>query len=120
MPGSCDAATRKLFANKMVDAHHTVMRARGCDTSYGRDLIRAFRLVGLTGVDAEGRVSLCAGGAPGAVAWQLTFDQLRGEIVQAGAATEQEIADMVALLSDPDLTFASQVTMAAWGRRSPM
>jgi SAM-dependent methyltransferase len=114
--GRCDPSAARLFA-KLVEAHHTVMRARGFDPEYGRELLRALRSAGLTEIDAEGRVSLFAGGSAGAVAWQLTFEQLRDEIVAAGAASEGEIAEVIALLADPDLTLSSQVTMAAWGRR---
>jgi SAM-dependent methyltransferase len=112
---SCDSATRDLFL-KMAKAHHTVMRARGFNPWYGRDLLRDLRSVGLDDVDAEGRVSICEGGSPGAVAWQLTFEQLRNEIVEAGAASYEEVAQFVTLLDDPEVTFESQVTMAAWGR----
>jgi SAM-dependent methyltransferase len=111
----CNTATRDLFL-KMGEAHHTVMRAHGMDPRYGRDLLRDLRSVGLKDVDAEGRVSICEGGSAGAVAWRLTFEQLRAEIVEADAATDEEISRFLALLDDPAVSFESQVTMAAWGR----
>lgn len=83
---------------------------------FGRRLLGALQARDLVAVGTEGRSSCCAGRSTEAVAWQLTIEQLREEMVAIGAMTD-EVAAVIALLDDPATTFLTQVTVAAWGQR---
>jgi len=72
---------------------------------------------GLVECGAEGREFVCTTGSPGAVAWQLTFEQLGPEMLALGELDERELAAGIALADDPGFAFRSQWTVAAWGRR---
>ena len=63
------------------------------------------------------RVAILHGGMPGAEAWRLTYEQLRGELVASGEMGQNEVDETLALLSDTEFTFISQILMAAWARR---
>ena len=73
---------------------------------------------GLCEVAAEGRVYMMRGGHPSAALPRHTFERVRAPVVAAGAVTEAEVEEALALLADPTVSVMSHVMMAAWGRRS--
>jgi SAM-dependent methyltransferase len=102
--------------NESVASSNDVLRARGFDPEYGRRLLADLRAAGLADTGSEGHLRIWAGRSPGAVAWQLTFEQLRDEMAGAGLDRDT-VAAAIAACHDPGFTFMSQVMMTAWGRR---
>lgn len=91
-------------------------------TSVGVDLLLGRRLFlvlreELVDVSAEGRTCLVAGGSPLAQFWIMTWESLRGPLIESGLLRPAEIDDQLALLQDPDFVWQGPAIMAAWGRR---
>jgi SAM-dependent methyltransferase len=102
--------------NAAVASSSDVLRTRGFDPEYGRMLLADLAAAGLADIETEGHVRLWPGGSPGATAWRLTFEQLRGNM--AGLGLDQAtIATAIEACEDPGFTFLSQATMTAWGQR---
>jgi hypothetical protein len=57
------------------------------------------------------------GGHPSSLLPRFTFERVRTAIVAAGGISEDEFAEALALLDDPEVGVMSHVMMAAWGRR---
>jgi SAM-dependent methyltransferase len=102
--------------NAAVASSNDVLRARGFDPCCGRMLLADLAAAGLADTGTEGHVRLWAGGSPGAVAWRLTFEQLRRDMAALGL-DHATIAAAIGVCEDPGFTFLSQVTMSAWGQR---
>jgi SAM-dependent methyltransferase len=102
--------------NESAARSNDVLRGRGFDPEYGRQLLAGLRGVGLADVGTEGRVRLWPGGSAGASAWRLTFEQLQPDMADRGL-DPATIAAAIRACQDPGFAFMSQVTMAAWGRR---
>jgi SAM-dependent methyltransferase len=98
-----------------VASSNDVLRARGFDPEYGRVLLADIAAAGLADIGTEGHVRLWPGGSPGATAWQLTFEQLRGDMAALGLG-DAMIASAIEACQEPGFTFMSQVTMTAWGQ----
>jgi SAM-dependent methyltransferase len=112
-----DERSRELFA-RVVQAHNAVLAERsGFDPGYGRRLLGALTDADLTDVECEGRVSIWRGDGPGGTVWRLTLVQLREPLIQTGLLSPAEVDAAIDLFAQPRLTFQSQITMAAWGRR---
>jgi hypothetical protein len=101
--------------NESAAGSNDVLRSRGFDPEYGRQLLAGLRAAGLADIGTEGRVRLWPGGSAGASAWRLTFEQLQPDMVARGL-DPATIAAVIRACQDPGFTFMSQVTMAAWGR----
>lgn len=87
------------------------------ETEYGRRLLDDLIAIGLADAEAEGRCPVVRGGSPPAHFLRLTLVKLRASLVAAGAITEEEFAEAVAALEDPQVTVVMPMTVAAWGRR---
>ncbi len=111
-----DVASRALYT-KIEDAVERVMISRGHVYDYGRRLYGLFHVRGLTALQAEGRAALRYTGARAEVA-RLTAEQLRGDIISGGYATEEEIEAYFALLNDPSFFAVGATLFAVWGRRA--
>ena len=99
-----------------VQVSNNVLRGRGFDPGYGRRLLGDFQAAGLADIGTEGRATIWPGGSAGAMAWQLTFEQLKPEMAALGL-DQPTIAAAIAACQDPDFSFMSQLTIAAWGQR---
>jgi SAM-dependent methyltransferase len=108
---------RALFA-RVMDAHHAVLTERHAfDLFYGRRVAGELAGAGLVHVGGEGRTTVWRGGEPGGAVWRLTLAQLREPMIASGRVTPDEVDRAMALCGDPQFSFRSPVTMAAWGRR---
>lgn len=112
----CETGAAERFA-RAVDAHNQVMAARGFDCFYGRQVARDLETHGLEDVATEGRAFVWSGGSPGTRAWSVTLEQLFDEIIATAMISADELNQVIECLSDPNLAFLSQLTVAAWGRR---
>jgi SAM-dependent methyltransferase len=129
-PGGCVVAEEMDFVavatdagreggGELIDAvacSNEVLLDHGFDPWYGRRLHDDLTAAGLVGVASDGRCQIWPGGAAGARAWQLTFEQLRDEMLVKGISPVT-IDTAIGVLADPTRSFMSQVTMAAWGFR---
>jgi len=114
-----DTESAALFA-RLIDAHTLVLAERNAfDATYGRRLFGDVEDVGLVDVGSQGRAAMWRGGEAGGRAWKLTLTQLREPLVASGRVTAPEVDLGIALCDDPELSFMSQLTVAAWGRRPP-
>ena len=114
-----DAESGALF-ERVVGAHNVVLAARhSFDLAYGRRLAGDLADAGLLDLGCEGRASMWHGGQAGGRIWKLTLAQLREPIIATGLVTEADVDSVIALCDSPDLSFVSQLTMAAWGHRPP-
>jgi SAM-dependent methyltransferase len=102
--------------NQSVATSNDVLRGRGFDPEYGRQLLSDLRAAGLADIGTEGRVRLWPGGSAAASAWRLTFEQLQPDMTARGLEPAT-IAAAIRACQDPRFAFMSQVTMAAWGQR---
>ena len=109
-------AAAAALVQKMVAAQGQLMEARGVDLSWGRSLYRRLRAHGLANVGMEGYVVVWAGRSPGADLMRANFEQIREEAVNAGFITNKEVAQVLALLDDPDFAFSTNIMFTAWGR----
>lgn len=112
-----DPVRAALFA-KALAAHDRIMIGHGFDLFYGRYLRGEVLAHGLTDVGMEGRIAQWAGELAGATL-RLTFEQLRDELIASGMLSVDELADVLALFSDPGVTIFSAATIAVWGQRPP-
>jgi len=101
---------------RAAEVSNEVLRGRGFDPGYGRRLLADLRAAGLAGTAAEGRATIWPGGSAGAVAWQLTFEQLMPQMTALGLDRATATAASAAC-QDPGFSFMSQLTIAAWGQR---
>jgi SAM-dependent methyltransferase len=93
------------------------MARRGVDRRYGRLLFGRLRDLGLASVGAEARTFMIQGGSPGSALVRATCERLRQDMIDAGEISEQEFADDMARLDDPDFLMPSAALWAVWGRR---
>ncbi len=103
---------------KMQVAQDRLMAARGVDFTWGRSLYRRLRAQGLVDVGMEGHLAVWEGESLGARLNAANFEQIREEAVKAGFITNEEVAQTLALLDDPDFAISAPVLFTAWGRRS--
>jgi SAM-dependent methyltransferase len=94
-----------------------LMSNAGFDREYGRRLVHELESAGLEDVAADARARVARGGGSWAAFFRLSLDSLRPRLIEAGALSEPEIDDAVALLEDPELVFVSPLMVAAWGRK---
>ena len=114
-----DPAARTRF-ERVVAAHNAVLAtAHAFDPAYGRRLAGDLADTGLHDVGCEGRAWTWRGGEAGATVWRLTLAQLREPMIASGLVTPPDVDAAIALCGDRGFGFLSQITMAAWGRRSP-
>lgn len=104
---------------KVEAAIAAVMTAQGHAYDYGRRLPARLASAGLVEIDAEGRLLLRRAGA-GAVVARLTAEQLKDELLEAGALSGVECAAYFELLENPAFLAQPATMLAAWGRRPPL
>jgi ubiquinone/menaquinone biosynthesis C-methylase UbiE len=104
---------------KMRVAQNRLMAARSGEQAltWGRSLYRRLRALGLVNVGMEGFLALREGRSPGAHLIRANFEQIRQEAITAGFITNEEVAQMLTLLDDPDFAVSAPVMFTAWGRR---
>ncbi|HEV2580213.1 MAG TPA: methyltransferase domain-containing protein [Ktedonobacteraceae bacterium] len=116
---TADAADTVLF-QRVAAAQNRLMAARSGELAlaWGRSLYRRLRAHGLVDVDMEGYLTVRKGGSPGARLHRANFEQIREEVVNAGFITDEEIAQALTLLDDPDFAIGAPIMFTAWGRRA--
>ncbi|MEV5434632.1 methyltransferase domain-containing protein [Streptomyces sp. NPDC052682] len=104
------------LANRLRAGFRTLLAARGADLAYGRTLPRQLREAGLTDVAADAYFPITS--AACAALEAATVRQVRGRLVAAGLATDEEIDRHLAAVTAGRLDLATSPMISAWGRRA--
>jgi SAM-dependent methyltransferase len=115
VPGASTKAA--VLFTRWTHAFISLCQSTGVDPYAGRRGEGELRALGLSEVDAEGRVYIVRGGTPPAEVWRLTAEQVRPRIIAGGYLPEEEMAQVLALLADPSFAWMEGLVMATWGRK---
>ncbi|TGN77721.1 methyltransferase domain-containing protein [Streptomyces bauhiniae] len=103
------------LANRLRQGFRSLLAERGADLSYGRRLPRLLREAGLRQVEADAYFPLTS---PACTALELaTVRQIRGRLVEAGLATDEDIDRHLANVAAGGMDLATAPMISAWGRK---
>lgn len=103
------------LANRLRQGFRTLLAGRGADLSYGRKLPRLLRDAGLREVEADAYFPVTS---PACTALEsTTVRQIRGRLVAAGIATDEEIDRHLAHVEAGGMDLATAPMISAWGRK---
>jgi SAM-dependent methyltransferase len=117
LPVPEDSAEAAVLFTRWTHAFVALCQSTGVDPYAGRRGAGELRALGLREVDAEGRVYIVRGGTPAAEVWRLTAEQVRPRIIASGYLSEDEMTQVLALLTDPSFAWMEGLVMATWGRK---
>ncbi|MBC3841433.1 methyltransferase domain-containing protein [Streptacidiphilus sp. 4-A2] len=103
------------LANRLRSGFRELMASRGADLGYGRTLPRVLREAGLADVQADAYFPITSPACT--VLEAATVRQIRGRLVAAGLATDEEIERHLASVATGLLDLATAPLVSAWGRR---
>ncbi|MEU2608981.1 methyltransferase domain-containing protein [Streptomyces albus] len=103
------------LANRLRNGFRELLRQRGADLAYGRRLPRLLREAGLEDVRADAYFPVTSPACDALEA--ATVRQVRGKLVAAGLATDEEIDRHLAHVVAGRLDLATSPMISAWGRR---
>ncbi|MDC2955886.1 methyltransferase domain-containing protein [Streptomyces gilvifuscus] len=104
------------LANRLRQGFRQLLANRGADLSYGRRLPRLLREAGLRQVEADAYFPLAS---PACAALEsATIRQIRGRLVDAGLATDEDIENHLANVAAGEMDLATAPMISAWGRRA--
>lgn len=101
----------------VVEAFLGFMAKAGFERDYGRRVVSDIEAAGLTDIRGEGRARLIDSKSPGFDFFRLTFESLRGAIVDAQILSAEE-ADAAAAGFSEDVRLFTPMMMAGIGRRA--
>ncbi|MGW7575857.1 methyltransferase domain-containing protein [Streptomyces sp. NPDC054765] len=110
-----ESGAEQRLANRLRAGFRELMAQRGADLTYGRTLPRLLREAGLADVRADAYFPITSPAC--AVLEAATVRQIRGRLVAAGLATDEEIDRHLAHVADGRLDLATAPMISAWGRR---
>ncbi|MCZ0989778.1 methyltransferase [Streptomyces diastatochromogenes] len=103
------------LANRLRQGFRKLLADRGADLSYGRKLPRLLREAGLRDVAADAYFPMTS---PACAALEsATVRQIRGRLVAAGLATDEEIDRHLAHVEAGGMDLATAPMISAWGRK---
>ncbi|OQR63301.1 SAM-dependent methyltransferase [Streptomyces maremycinicus] len=103
------------LANRLRHGFRKLLEARGADLAYGRKLPRLLREAGLHRVEADAYFPVTS---PGCAALEsATVRQIRGRLVEAGLATDEDIDRHLANVAAGGMDLATAPLISAWGRK---
>ena len=106
-----------ILFTRWTHAFITLCQSTGIDPYAGRRSAGELRALGLSEVDAEGRVYMVRGGTQPASVWRLTAEQVRPRIIASGYLSEGEMTEVLALFEDPSFAWMEGMVVATWGRK---
>jgi ubiquinone/menaquinone biosynthesis C-methylase UbiE len=106
------------LSKKGWDAVLWHLQTQGYDTAFGRHLYHDVAMNGLGDLQAEGFVAMQIGGALFARFWEITLEQVRDHLLEAGRLTPAELEDYRFLLGRPEYRWLTPTMMSVWGRRT--
>ncbi|AGS68879.1 methyltransferase [Streptomyces collinus] len=103
------------LANRLRRGFRELLADRGADLSYGRRLPRLLREAGLDDVRADAYFPMTS---PACAALEsATVRQIRGRLVAAGLATDEDIDRHLANVAAGGMDLATALMISAWGRK---
>jgi len=109
-----ESGPEQALANKLRRDFRTLLAGRGADTGFGRTLPRVLRQAGLVDVSADAYFPVT--GPACTVLERATVEQMRGRLVEAGLAGDDEIDRHLAAVDAGGMDFATSPMISAWGR----
>ncbi|MFF4395649.1 methyltransferase domain-containing protein [Streptomyces sp. NPDC001480] len=101
------------LANRLRHGFRKLLADRGADLSYGRKLPRLLREAGLRDVRADAFFPMTS---PACAALEsATVRQIRGQLVAAGIATDEEIDRHLSHIASGSMDLATAPMISAWG-----
>ncbi|MFF7411755.1 class I SAM-dependent methyltransferase [Streptomyces lydicus] len=110
-----ESGPAQRLANRLRSGFRQLMAERGADLAYGRTLPRLLREAGLADVRADAYFPITSPACT--VLESATVRQIRGRLVAAGLATEEEIERHLANVASGTLDLTTAPMVSAWGRR---
>lgn len=110
-----ESGPEQRLANRLRAGFRALMAARGADLAYGRTLPRVLREAGLEDVRADAYFPITSPAC--AVLEAATVRQIRGRLVAAGLATDEEVDRHLANVATGRLDLATAPMISAWARR---
>lgn len=108
-----DAAT--ALANRLKRGFRDLLATRGVDLAFGRSLPRRLRGAGLIEVGADAYFPVT--GTACTELERATTEQIRGQLVTAGLATDAEVDEHLANVVAGRLDLSTSPMISAWGRK---
>ncbi|MBM9506539.1 methyltransferase domain-containing protein [Actinacidiphila acididurans] len=105
----------QALANRLRTGFRSLLAARGADLAWGRRLPRLLREAGLADVAADAYFPVTSAACD--VLEAATVRQVRGRLVAAGLATDEEIDRHLADVTAGRLDLTTSPMISAWGRR---
>ncbi|MGW2909075.1 methyltransferase [Streptomyces asoensis] len=103
------------LANRLRHGFRTLLAGRGADLSYGRKLPRLLREAGLSRVEADAYFPVTS---PACAALETaTVRQIRGRLVEADLATDEDVDRHLANVAAGGMDLATAPLISAWGRK---
>jgi SAM-dependent methyltransferase len=104
------------LANRLRQGFRALLADRGADLAYGRTLPRLLREAGLRQVQADAYFPVAS---PACTALEAaTVRQVRGDMVAAGLATDEDIDQHLANVESGSMDLATAPMFSAWGRKA--
>ncbi|MFJ6698115.1 class I SAM-dependent methyltransferase [Streptomyces sp. NPDC091272] len=111
-----ESGPEQRLANRLRAGFRELMASRGADLSYGRTLPRLLREAGLHDVRADAYFPITSPACT--VLEAATVRQIRGRLVAAGIATDEEIDRHLTHVDTGRLDLATAPLVSAWGRKA--
>jgi len=109
--------SRQLYA-KVMAAIYSHLRERGLDPTCGARLLASLQSLGFDSLDCEARSRSYRGGAAASTSPHvMAFPKVMGAVVSAGAVSEKDSREFLALFDDPGFSWREDLTVSTWGRR---
>lgn len=102
---------------RVVEAINTYMQRAGYEPHYGRHIVSDIAAAGLSGVRGEGRARVIDSSSPGFDFFKLSFESLRGALVDAGLVSTED-AEAAAARFGEQSRLRTPLMMAGIGRRA--
>jgi SAM-dependent methyltransferase len=117
--GAVDPANpaSQTFDQKMETLAKTLQRFHILDLYFGRHLRRLLEQVGFTEIGNTGNTGISRGGGPATQFLLMTLQLAGPPLIGAGVLTEQDVAMLQSLLTDPTFYYVDATNFGVWGKR---
>jgi SAM-dependent methyltransferase len=103
--------------NRVGEAINTYMQRAGFEPRYGRYVVGDLEAAGLTDVRGEGRARVIDSSSPGFEFFRLSFESVRGALVDAGLISAED-ADAATARFGEQVRLVTPLMVAGIGRRA--
>ncbi len=105
------------LVDKIVRGVHGLLEKAGMDAAWARTAYQTLRETGYTDLGFSGFAEPWNGGSPGAHLHRANAQQVSGQLLAEGLASEAELQEFLGVLDEPALTLGSYLMLSTWGRR---